>query len=143
MLVEIEAVKFALLRNTKRAGQIHNVHQQHRRAERSRGYDGATDELRFQEREPSVVEEAREWSGIVRPSGTRCPELTRREQAEGKRSPYAAQAMYRYRADWIIDAQPLEQLNAQADHNTGNATENDGARGADPVAGASNGNEAG
>ena len=43
-------------------------------------------------------------------------------------------------ADGIINAQPFQQFNPKNHENTGNATQENGARGADPVAGTGDGN---
>ena len=108
------------------------------------GDDGAADELRLQQREAAVIEEAGEWGGVIRTGWTgRSDTWPQANRPSDKRSPDAADAVNRNRADGIVDAQPLEQLHAQADNDAGDAAKKDGARRADPVARAGNRDQSG
>ena len=141
VFVKIEPKEFAFFRNTQRPGEIHQIHQQHRDRER-RGYDDrAANELSLQQGDSAAVKHPCQRCEIIRTGRSRSAVLAAGEEAEGKRSPDAAQAVHRNRANWIVDAQLLKSFNAQAYQNPGNAAEDDCARETHPVAGTGNGHQ--
>ena len=77
------------------------------------------------------------------PDRTRSAVLAAGKQAERERSPDAADAVHRDRADRIVNAQPFQQFNAQNHDHSGDSSEQDCAGRADPVAGAGDGDESG
>src|SRR5579875_1612610 len=143
MLVQVKTVLFAFLRDSQQADRVDCPHHGHGYGKGREGDGCAADELRFEERHPTAVEEAFQRSTVVGSEWARGAVLTAGEEAERQRSPDTAQSMDRNSADGIVDAQVLEQFNASVYHHASDASEDDGTGGADPIAGAGDRDETG
>ena len=75
----------------------------------------AADDLRHQHLRAAAVEQALQRSRVVGGERPGCAELAGSEQTQRQRSPDAADAVNRNRADRIVDAQLLQQFDA-VDH---------------------------
>lgn len=81
MLVKVEPIKFALLRDPERAGEIYDVHESERYAERRQCNDAVADDLGLEKRESAMIKKPVERSGVIRTRRTACPVLTAGKKA--------------------------------------------------------------
>src|ERR1700690_3609465 len=125
VLVEVEAVQFALFRYAEPAHCVNGVHDDQRNPKRRQGYRCAADKLSSQHLRAAAVEQALEWSGIVGGNGSSGTILTGGEQAERQSPPNSAETVDRNSADGIVDSEVFEQLNAENDEDAGNSAEQD------------------
>src|SRR5579863_8092719 len=104
MFVKIKSVEFSLFRDTQGAGEVDGIHHGQSNSERCQRDDSVPNDLRFEKGPSAAVEQARERSRVVRRDRTSGAILAASKQAERPGSPDTAEAVYRNRADGIIDA---------------------------------------
>ena len=120
MLVQIEAFQLTFLRDAKHANRVQAIHHDQRNTECRETGNGASNELSGKQLRATAVEETLERSRIVGTEVARGAVFAGSEQAERKRSPDAAHAVHRNRADRIVDAEVFEKFNAEINNHAGN-----------------------
>src|SRR5205814_5159632 len=95
MLVQIQTVKLTLARDAQRSRGIDGVHHRERNPKRRGCNSQASDSLRRQKLCAAAIKQSLERGGIVRGNWTCRPVFSAGKQAEGKRSPDAADSV-----DW-------------------------------------------
>ncbi len=150
MLVDVEAFEFAFFGDAKPSEEVKNTEDGHCNCERCRADDAAADALTDEDFPTTAIEQAGEGpTGRAVSHGdaggtAACGRVfTAGEQTERERSPDAAQTVNRPCTDGIIDAEEFKQVDTEDHDDPGNSAQDACAGGADPVAGAGDGDETG
>ena len=141
MLVQIETVLLALSRYAQQTRCIHCQHQHHRDSKSSQSNHRAADSLSNQYLCTAAVEQASQRSRVIGSDGTSRSISSAGKQAQRERSPDAADAVNRNRADRIVNAQLFQQVDAEHDDHASDDAEKNRARRANPVAWAGDGDQ--
>src|SRR6266852_7135146 len=143
MLVQIESIEFAFFGHAQQSGGIDRVHDRQGDPEGSQGDACASDCLGDEHLRSTAVEKAFQRGRVVGTGWARYPVLAAGEQSKRERSPDAANAMHRDRADGIVNSQPLQQLDPENHDPSSYASQEDGASRSDPVTRASDSYQSG
>ena len=122
MLVQVHAVEFTFFRDTEQCpGCVHRIH--HRQTTKVAMTTALSDRLGNEYLRSTTVEQALNRSVSCRAVRPGAPNLPKQTESQRERSPDAAKAVHRDRADGIVNAQPLSSSTPSTTSDAGRASQ--------------------